>query len=80
MNQEGLSLKVGLSRTSVTNIELGRQSVLVHQLVAFAQALGVSVEDLIPSQKRLQPELNQEEVSEEVASLLGKLYIPAHER
>ena len=40
-------LLVELSRASVTNIELGRQSVLVDQLCRFANALGVEPVDLL---------------------------------
>lgn len=41
LNQTELARRVGLSRTSITNLELGRQSILVHQLVSIANALGV---------------------------------------
>lgn len=47
MNQAELARRVGLSRTSVTNLELGRQSLLVHQLVNIANALGVEPASLI---------------------------------
>lgn len=47
MNQAELARRVGLSRTSVTNLELGRQSLLVHQLVSIANALGVEPASLI---------------------------------
>lgn len=45
--QEKLAAAVQLTRTSITNIECGRQPVLAHHLVAFAKALGVSVESLL---------------------------------
>jgi transcriptional regulator with XRE-family HTH domain len=47
MKQGELADLVGLSRSSITNIELGRQSVLVDQLCRFAQALGVQPADLL---------------------------------
>jgi transcriptional regulator with XRE-family HTH domain len=52
--QQGLSQKklgslVGLSRTSITNIEQGRHHITVHQLLAFARALKVRPEALLPS-------------------------------
>ena len=76
MSQEVLSSRVGLSRTSVTNIELGRQSVLVHQLIEFANALGSNVSDLIPKSAAVNdPRVNVED-SEEVANLLEMLNIP----
>lgn len=47
LNQTELARRVGLSRTSITNLELGRQSILVHQLVSIANALGVDPASLI---------------------------------
>lgn len=49
MTQEMLAQKVGLGRTSVTNIEKGIQQILAHQSVLFANALGVDLDQLIPS-------------------------------
>ena len=49
LTQEKLGLMVGLSRTSITNIEKGRQHVALHQLFAFAEALRVRPEALLPS-------------------------------
>jgi transcriptional regulator with XRE-family HTH domain len=43
LTQKDLADKVDLTRTSVTNIELGRQKLLVHTLVEIAEAL-----DLVP--------------------------------
>lgn len=40
--QTDLAEKVGLSRTSVTNIEIGRQRVLLSDLFDFARALDVT--------------------------------------
>lgn len=48
LTQEKLAPLVGLSRTSLANIESGRQKVLVHQLFAFASALGMEPADLLP--------------------------------
>jgi transcriptional regulator with XRE-family HTH domain len=39
LTQEELARSVSMSRASVTNVELGRQSLLVDQLVRFAEAL-----------------------------------------
>ena len=46
--KERLGTSAGLSRTSVTNIEKGRQVVPVHVLVEFASALGVPLTRLVP--------------------------------
>jgi transcriptional regulator with XRE-family HTH domain len=48
MTQSDLADLVALSRTSVTNIELGRQSVLVDQLYRFAEALKTTPMELLP--------------------------------
>lgn len=42
LTQEQLGEIVGLSRTSVTNIEIGRQRILLSDLFDFARAFGVS--------------------------------------
>jgi transcriptional regulator with XRE-family HTH domain len=47
--QAELAPKLGLSRASVANIETGRQSLLVHQLYALAEALELSPQDLLPA-------------------------------
>jgi transcriptional regulator with XRE-family HTH domain len=49
LSQEKLGGLVGLSRTSITNIEKGRHHLVVHQLLAFARALNVPPEALLPS-------------------------------
>lgn len=56
MTQEQLGSAVKLSRTSITNIELGRQRLLVDQLAGIASMLETPLEELIPSAVYLQPE------------------------
>jgi len=53
LTQAELSKRVGLSRTSVTNIEAGRQKVALHSLYYFASALGVKPSELLPDTDRL---------------------------
>ena len=48
LTQAELARGVGLSRTSITNIEKGRQPVQAYLLVALAGTLGVRVADLLP--------------------------------
>lgn len=48
MTQEDLALKISLTRTSIINIEKGRQQLLVHTLVDIATALGVALPELLP--------------------------------
>ncbi len=49
ITQEELARRVGLTRTSITNIERGRQKVLVHTLYAISEALNTSPTALLPS-------------------------------
>jgi transcriptional regulator with XRE-family HTH domain len=42
LTQEELGAKVGLSRTSITNIERGRQHIPLHTLLRLSAATGVS--------------------------------------
>lgn len=51
INQEELANSIGLSRTSITNIEKGRQKLLVHTLINIAKELSIDVETLLPSYK-----------------------------
>jgi transcriptional regulator with XRE-family HTH domain len=50
LSQEIFGAKVGLSRTSVTNVERGRQPVQLHQLYAFAEVLGIDPMKLLPAE------------------------------
>jgi transcriptional regulator with XRE-family HTH domain len=50
LSQEKLGRLVGLSRTSITNIEKGRHHIALHQLLAFARALKVRPEALLPAE------------------------------
>jgi transcriptional regulator with XRE-family HTH domain len=72
LNQSELAELVGLSRTSITNVELGRQALSVHQLFDFATALGVLPAQLLPTES---PEKASKdaEYSHELAELVAKL-------
>lgn len=48
LTQAQLAERVGLQRTSITNIESGVQHVQVHVLFELANAVGVKVADLLP--------------------------------
>jgi transcriptional regulator with XRE-family HTH domain len=48
MTQDALAAIVGLSRTSVTNIERGRQKLLLHTLSRMAAALKTPLAEMIP--------------------------------
>lgn len=48
LTQEALAELVSLTRTSITNIEKGRQKILAHTLVDLATALRVAPATLLP--------------------------------
>lgn len=48
LTQQQLADRVGLSRTSITNIESGRQQVALHQVYLLASALGRQPAELLP--------------------------------
>lgn len=49
MTQDGLAKMVGLTRTSITNVEKGRQKFLLHTLTDIARVLQVEPASLIPN-------------------------------
>ena len=61
LTQDQLADRVGLSRTSITNIEKGRQKVLIHHLILLAESLQVSPEALLPPVgiPQIPPEIEQ---------------------
>lgn len=46
--QQELSEKMNFTRSSIANIELGRQKIQIHILYEFSSVLGVSPFDLLP--------------------------------
>lgn len=48
LTQEDVAERVGLTRTSVTNIERGRQHISLHQLYLLAAAVGRDPTELLP--------------------------------
>lgn len=51
LTQEQLATRISLTRTSVVNIEQGKQHPPVHILLDLAKALDVEIQDLIPNEK-----------------------------
>ncbi len=51
MTQATLAEVIGMSRTSITNMEAGKQGPTVYGLVQIARALGCSVQSLLPNEK-----------------------------
>jgi transcriptional regulator with XRE-family HTH domain len=56
LNQENLSGRVGLSRTSITNIEAGRQRISLDMLFLLSDALGIPPANLLPEKPPALPE------------------------
>src|SRR5437899_1560593 len=50
LSQAELAQRIGMSRTSVTNIELGTQRVPLHVVFDLASALDTSVNRLLPTE------------------------------
>jgi transcriptional regulator with XRE-family HTH domain len=75
LTQKKLAEKVDLTRTSVTNIELGRQKLLVHTLIEIAAVLDVAPSILLPQES---PQESHDSTEEGLESLLQKR--PADER
>ena len=55
LTQAHLAEKVGLSRTSIVNIEQGHQKVMIHVLYQLADVFGLPVADLIPAFNEASP-------------------------
>lgn len=52
LTQEGLALLVSLGRTSIVNIEKGRQKILAHTLASLSEALHVDTKELLPDKNQ----------------------------
>jgi transcriptional regulator with XRE-family HTH domain len=55
LTQGRLAAAVSVSRTSITNIEKGRQVVPAHLLAKLAQTLNVPIADLVPANDGVDP-------------------------
>lgn len=74
LTQSELASRTRLARTSVTMIERGGQSLLVHQLVAIELALRMKPGDLlIEAVKRLHQQSDEPEAVEDLTHLLSGL-------
>jgi transcriptional regulator with XRE-family HTH domain len=65
LTQEELASQISLSRTSITNIEKGRQKIMLHTLIEIAIALSVTADSLLP-----EIDLNQKNNLDERLKLL----------
>ena len=70
--QQELATLSGLNRSSIANIESGKQRVLLHQVLQFAEALHVTLGELVPSTVDL-PQILETETGIEKHAYLEKL-------
>ena len=56
LSQQVVADRVGLSRTSITNIEIGRQHIPLHMLYELAYAVHTTLENLLPDKKFAGPD------------------------
>jgi transcriptional regulator with XRE-family HTH domain len=64
LSQEALASAVGLTRTSISNIEKGRQRLLLHTLVDVADALQVEAASLLPDRPITQEPVGAETLAQ----------------
>lgn len=58
--QGRLASCIGLTRTSINNIEHGRQRIMLDTLLMISDILNVSVNDLLPKNFEIRPSVDQE--------------------
>lgn len=54
LSQEGLAKAINLKRPSISNIEKGRQNLLLHTFYDIAETLGSDANSLLPDQRDVQ--------------------------
>jgi len=79
MSQADLGRRVRLSRTSVTNIERGRQHVSIRQLFDIARVLGLPPHTLLPEPRSVLPRVIRTDIKrkgygEEVSGLIEQVW------
>lgn len=79
MSQAALGRLVQLSRTSITNIECGRQHVSLRQLFDMAEAVGRAPTSLLPQPRAALPRTIQSDIKrkgygEEVTGLIEQVW------
>ncbi len=55
LSQEGLAKAVGLKRPSMSNIEKGRQNILLHTFCDIVETLDINANTLLPERQRGEP-------------------------
>ena len=67
LTQAQLADRVGLRRSSIANLEAGRQRFLLHFVAAIAGALAVAVDDLVPTVEVSEPSLDFDRLDDATA-------------
>lgn len=74
LTQAEVAARVGLTRTSITNVELGEQPVSAFLLVRLAQIMGCQLQDLTPAlSDGPEPDLIPSDVPPKTADVLRRL-------
>lgn len=76
ISQSSLARRIGSARTTVTNIEAGGQSIMIHQLVDIARALRMPVTEFLNEIEGFENEHQEELVDPKMETLLMKLTSP----
>ena len=75
LSQEALASGARLKRSSISNVESGRQQILVHTLVEISEVLGVEPETLLPPKPRAEmriPDAELQKHSKPVQAFIEK--------
>jgi len=76
ISQSSLARRIGSARTTVTNIEAGGQSIMIHQLMDIARALRMPVTEFLDEIDGFENERQEEVVDPKMENLLMKLTSP----
>lgn len=72
LSQSQLGSKIGMSRSSIVNIEKGRQRPPLHVIWELARALEMDLEDLLPSKEEVEtPENVDPDLETKIAKKIG---------
>lgn len=85
LSQAEVAIKLGLERTSVTNIENGKQRITLHSLYELCDLLGADIFKVIPSNRKTEKKIynvtdgeNTLQVDEDSFSIINK-YVPNYD-
>lgn len=76
ISQSSLARRIGSARTTVTNIEAGGQSIMIHQLMEIARALRMPVTEFLNGIEEFENEVPEDVVDPKMETLLMKLTTP----